>query len=436
MQLTMKQSISFRPKLQQAVKLLQLSAQELDAEVQAALETNPLLEINDDLHDNTFEFSDADTTYDATINLHHTPDLQEYLLWQLNLTPLNQHDHVIAVNLLDSINEDGYLCADLNEILQSLKAQHAAMFAQSTLADLEAVLGKIQQFDPAGVGARTLSECMLLQLQTLQLDKKSGELCKKLILEHLNLLAKKDYLALKRHLLVNDNELSTIIQQIKRLNPRPGLIFAPNKTEYIIPDVIAEKIHGIWNITLNQSNMSKLRINANYVQLMRQAKNAHDSSALRKQFNEARWLIDSIQARNMTLLKVTNFIVQHQADFLEHGEEKMRPLKLQEISVALGLSESTISRITTKKYLHTPRGTFELKFFFSGNFAANNIQGCSAVAIKAIIKQIIREEPAQHRYSDQELTDLIAKRGIIIARRTVTKYRESLGIRASHQRGI
>lgn len=432
--LNLKQNLSLSPKLQQAIRLLQLSTYELDAEIQTALDTNPLLEINYDEECAT-EYKNQ-PNFEVSSDLQHAPDLHDYLLWQLNLSPFSEHDYIIALTLIDSINEDGYLITDLEDIRCTLSAQYPTIFNELNHVAIQSVLDRVQQFDPLGVGARNISECMLLQIHALKIDAKLLNQCKLLINNYLDLLGKKHFAQLKEQMRINDTDLAAIIKQIKNLHPKPGLIFAAQNTEYLIPDVLAAKQNNLWNVSLNPTALPKLRINANYAQIMRHAQNAQDIMLLRKQYNEAQWLIDSIKNRNLTLLKVAQHIVQFQQDFLQHGEEKMRPLILQEVALALNLSESTISRITNKKYLHTPRGTYELKYFFSSNVITNAGELCSATAAKAIIKQLIAAEDSAQPLSDQEVTNLMAERGIIIARRTVAKYRESLGIQASNQRGI
>lgn len=433
LQMTIKQSLSLSPKLQQAIRLLQLSASELDSEIKAALDNNPLLEIVENW-DEQIATPSTECSYDAHTAYNNTPSLHDYLHWQLNLTHLSDRDHVIAITIIDSINEDGYLDCNLEEILQGIKHNYPE-FYELDLAEVLAVLHRIQQFDPAGIGARDLIECMILQVQALEILPQLRTLCMVLIKSHLELLANKDFTNLKKLLQINDQELTQVIDQIKRLHPKPGMIIAPDTTEYILPDVLVEKHNNIWQISLNSNLTQQLRINSNYTRLMRHATNEFQSAALRKQYAEAQWLLDSIKNRNVTLLKVAGYIVRYQNAFLEHGEARMRPLTLQVIAQDLGLSESTISRITSRKYMHTPRGTYELKFFFSSQVAGAMGENCSSIAVKAIIKQLISQETRDQPLSDQDLANLIAQRGINIARRTVAKYREALGIQSSNQRG-
>lgn len=432
LQLNMKQTQSLSPKLQQAIRLLQLSASELDAEIKAALDTNPLLEL--DVDTDNVSSGTGKSEFNEEFGSSNDPNLHDYLYWQLNLTPLSDRDHIIALNLIDSIDETGYLGATVDEILLGIKNNHPLAFAELDKSEVLAVLHRIQQFDPPGIGAQNLAECMLLQLEYVDIAHELRALCKVIINEHLALLARKELAQIKKLMQIDNATLNAIIAQIKLLHPKPGLIISPSTAEFIIPDVVAEKINQRWQVSLNPNLTQHLRINANYAQIMRSATNAQTSSALRKQYLEAQWLLDSIKNRNLTLLNVTAYIVQFQNDFMEYGETRMRPLILQAVAQDLGLSESTISRITTRKYLHTPRGTYELKFFFS-----NKIQGdlgeCSSTAVKAIIKELINAENPAQPLSDQAIRDLIMQQGINIARRTVTKYREALGISASNLRG-
>lgn len=432
--LQLKQALSLSPKLQQAIRLLQLSANELEAEIKAALDTNPLLEI-----DHQFEDSHWSAAYQERQDLHNfiseEPNLQDYLLWQLNLTPFSDRDHIIAITIIDAINDDGYLSLAIEDIWLGIRSNYPDQFNELELSEVMAVLHRIQQFDPAGIGAGDLAECMLLQLNALEISPELQALCKTLIKDHLELIARKEYAQIKRIMQVCDKDLHNAITQIKHLNPRPGSIITATNIEYITPDISVEKNGSLWQVNLHAHISQSLRINTNYAALMSNANNEFASASLRKQHAEAQWLLESIKNRNLTLLKVATYIVQYQNEFLEKGEAFMRPLTLQVIARDLELSESTISRITTRKYLLTPRGTYELKYFFSSRISADGGETCSSTAVKAIIKQLISEEEHEHPLSDQEITNIIEQRGINIARRTVTKYREALGIQSSNLRG-
>jgi RNA polymerase sigma-54 factor len=434
--LTQKQTIGISPKMQQAIKLLQLSAAELEAEIMAALENNPLLETAEDTSENI----DVDPTWDElqpisiSSNANHsdpyhspTPTLHDYLDWQLNLTPFSDRDKVIALNIIDSIDDDGYLTTSIEDLHCSLQRNHPDLFKELDIAEIMVVLHRIQQFDPIGIAARDLAECLLLQL-TVHTD--TPELiakCSELVTKHLELLASKDYTQLKTLLNLDEAELQQLLDILLHLNPKPGALVIDTNPEYIIPDVIVKKVNMRWHVALNKDLRINLRLNNNYANLAGDFFRAH--------YQEAQWLINSIKTRNQTLLKVASYIIKYQKDFLDHGELKMRPLNLHTIADDLNLHASTVSRITSRKYIHTPRGLYELKFFLSGHLA--NIAGpdCSSTAVKAIIKEIVEQEDPCHCLSDQHILDLIAARGIKLARRTVTKYREALGIKPSSQRG-
>lgn len=438
LQLTTKQTLNLSPRLQQAVKLLQLSAYELDLEIKAALDSNPLLEVDEEAPDDTqvdiiwdqIESSQQknDSSHEHLISISAEPALRDYLSWQLNLTQFTDRERVIAMTLIDSINDDGYLCTTLNDISRSLQDNYHEEFHALDLSEIATVLQRIQQFDPPGVAARDLSECLLIQLKSAQIDNKLMKNCEILITKHLELLAKKDFISIKKLISCNDQELEAVLACIQGLNPKPGSLIGQANTEYIVPDVIAQLINNRWSVALNKELHVNLRVNHNYIE--------SDNPYIRKQYNEAQWLLNSIKIRNITLLKVAGYIVQYQHKFFEYGESMMRPLILQVVANDLNLSESTISRITTKKYIYTPRGIFELKYFFSNNITRSPNKDYSAIAIKAIIKELISEENSKSPLSDQEITEIISARGIVLARRTVTKYREALGLRSSNQRGV
>lgn len=437
LQLTIKQTTNLSPKLRQAIELLQLSTSELDLEIKNALDSNPLLEINYETHDDTqvdiiweqIENNSlkGDYTNDQLVTISAEPGLQDYLTWQLNLTPFTDRDRIIAITLIDSVNDDGYLCSTLNDIWHSLQNNYHNEFHELDINEISTVLHRLQQFDPLGIGARNLAECLLIQLKAAQIDKNLLAQCENLITNHIELLANKDLVTIKKLMNLNDNELQTVLLCIQNLNPKPGTIISQTKTEYTIPDVIARVVNNRWSVALNKDLHINLHINNNYT--------TSNNPYIRTQYNEAQWLLNSIKIRNITLLKVAGYIVQYQQKFLEHGDEMMRPLILQIVAQDLNLSESTISRITTKKYIYTPRGTFELKYFFSNNIAKSSSKDYSAIAIKAIIKELIKKENNNHPLSDQEITKIMAERGIVLARRTVAKYREALGFKSSNQRG-
>jgi len=436
-----KQNQTMTPRLQQAIKLLQLSTPELEAEIKTALESNPMLE---DLSISTVcDYSEPNIIYRPAYSADYDfeqenfsasePSLQDHLHWQLNLTPFSDRDRIIALNIIDSIDDDGYLKASIEELKQSIKTNYPVEFAQIETIELATVLRRIQHFDPIGVASRDLKECMLIQLEAMPTAPYIN-LCKKIVTDHLQLLAEKKYSQIKSMIKIRNLEFDSILHTLKQLHPRPGEIISNQKVEYIIPDVTVSKKNNIWLVELNKDLATNIRVNPSYAALIKRADSSRDNNFLREQLVEARWFLNGIKNRNEALLKVATCIIRQQSDFLEQGEEKMKPMILQDIAQATGLNESTISRITTQKYIYTPRGVYELKFFFSSHVANENGDNCSSTAIKAIIKQLISKEEAEHRLTDQDLMRVMAQRGIKLARRTVAKYREALGIKCSNQR--
>ncbi|MCB2426266.1 RNA polymerase factor sigma-54 [Methylophaga pinxianii] len=477
LQLRIGQSLSMTPQLQQAIRLLQLSSLELQTEIQEALETNPLLEVEEDYdydepgiarrdEDNgSREISELENTdipedlpvdskwedtYDNTQSLsssgsasgdsdferdnqdESSDSLQQHLLWQMRLTPFTETEQAIATTIIDSIEDDGYLKTTLEEIQQSLGEE----FAEVELDEIETVLHRIHHFDPVGVGARTLRECLLIQLRLYEssVALKHIELLTELIDKHLDTLAKRDYAQIKRALKVSDDELTDLVRSIQLLNPRPGSSIQTDKTEYIVPDVYAIKVNGRWQLSLNPDNAPKLQIAEHYASLINRADSSEENTYLKNNLQEARWFLKSLQSRNETLLKVTQAIVERQRDFLDHGEEAMKPLVLADIAETVEMHESTISRVTTRKYLHTPRGIFELKFFFSSHVGTESGGECSATAIRAIIKKLVAAENPRKPLSDSKIADILGEQGINVARRTIAKYRETLAIAPSNER--
>lgn len=465
------------PQLQQAIRLLQLSSLELQTEIQEALETNPLLEIEEDYEYNDptvvrqneesgsreiseLENSDipedlpVDSKWEDTFDTSSIPSssgsssvdndferdnqgesgnsLQQHLIWQMQLTRFTDTELAIATTIIDSIEDDGYLKATLEEIQQSL----GEGFAEVGLDEIETVLQRIHHFDPVGVGARDLRECLLIQLRlyesTVALDH--VDLLTELIDKHLDTLAKRDYAQIKRALKVSDDELTDLVRSIQLLNPRPGSSIQSDTTEYIVPDVYAMKLNGKWQLSLNPDNAPRLQIAEHYAALINRADSSAENTYLRTNLQEARWFLKSLQSRNETLLKVTAAIIDRQRDFLEYGEEAMKPLVLADIAEIVEMHESTISRVTTRKYLHTPRGIFELKYFFSSHVSTESGGECSATAIRAIIKKLIAAENPRKPLSDSKIADILGEQGINVARRTIAKYRETLAIAPSNER--
>jgi RNA polymerase sigma-54 factor len=462
------------PQLQQAIRLLQLSSLELQAEIQEALETNPLLEVEEDFDSNdaadnesALDSSSSDIsqlenstipdelptdsewedTFDTQIptqtssqvmdsgierdNEDNSGDtLQEHLLWQMRLTPFTEAEQAIASTIIDSIEDDGYLQGTLEDIQQSLGDEYEDI----ELDEIEAVLHRIQHFDPVGVAARDLRECLLIQLKLYESNIDHADLLTELIDKHLDTLAKRDYAQIKRALKITDEQLTELVKSIQLLNPRPGSHIQVDKTEYIVPDVYTRKINGKWQLSLNPDNAPRIQVAEHYASMIKRADNSADNTYLKNNLQEARWFLKSLQSRNETLLKVTEAIIERQSSFLDHGDEAMKPLVLADIAEKVEMHESTISRVTTRKYLHTPRGIFELKYFFSSHVSTDTGGECSATAIRAIIKKLVLAENPRKPLSDSKIAEILNDQGINVARRTIAKYRETLAIPPSNER--
>ncbi|MEY2863288.1 MAG: hypothetical protein RLY58_995 [Pseudomonadota bacterium] len=472
-------SLSLTPQLQQAIRLLQLSALELEQEVQQQLESNPLLETIDDqnsndpqLTANNHDVEDApqldlgeqmaetrlgddlpvDTQWDD-IYTHQstalaTPEFEErednrtsndsiwdQLRWQLNLSPFSPIDRLMAECIIDGIDERGYLEASLDELLEATQNQLDTLDIDEEVEmyELEVVLKRVQNFDPAGVGARSLSECLCLQLHALpaQTAERAAALT---LLQHHELLVANDITRLMRLTKLDHDELRRALQLIKSLDPYPGLRFQASEQSHQLPDVIVRKHHERWEVQLNTDILPRLRVNPFYAGMIRRADSSADNQYLRQHMQEARNFIKSVDERHKTLLKVSSCIVQHQRAFLEHGPEAMKPLILRDIADETELHESTVSRVTTQKYMLTPRGLFELKYFFSSHVGTSVGGECSSTAIRAMIKKMVSEEDIRKPLSDNTIAERLQASGIDVARRTVAKYRESLNIASSSER--
>ncbi|EFC1585321.1 RNA polymerase factor sigma-54 [Escherichia coli] len=469
LQLRLSQQLAMTPQLQQAIRLLQLSTLELQQELQQALESNPLLE-QIDTHEeiDTRETQDSETldTADAleqkempeelpldaswdTIYTAGTPSgtsgdyiddelpvyqgettqtLQDYLMWQVELTPFSDTDRAIATSIVDAVDDTGYLTVPLEDILESMGDE------EIDIDEVEAVLKRIQRFDPVGVAAKDLRDCLLIQLS--QFDKTTPwlEEARLIISDHLDLLANHDFRTLMRVTRLKEDVLKEAVNLIQSLDPRPGQSIQTGEPEYVIPDVLVRKHNGHWTVELNSDSIPRLQINQHYASMCNNARNDGDSQFIRSNLQDAKWLIKSLESRNDTLLRVSRCIVEQQQAFFEQGEEYMKPMVLADIAQAVEMHESTISRVTTQKYLHSPRGIFELKYFFSSHV---NIEGggeASSTAIRALVKKLIAAENPAKPLSDSKLTSLLSEQGIMVARRTVAKYRESLSIPPSNQR--
>lgn len=359
-----------------------------------------------------------------------TDSLYDHLMWQLNLTPMSDRDRILAMAIIDAVEPSGMLSVSIEDIFEGLGTE----IEDLELDEVVAVQHRLQQFDPCGVCSQNLSECLLVQLQ--QFDPKTPFLePAKLIAKHyLQILGSRDYRQLMRRTKLKEAELSQAIALIQSLNPRPGDMIASGDTEYVIPDVFVEKRDGRWMVELNPEIAPRLRINADYASMVRRADSSSDNTFLKDNLQEARWFLKSLQSRNETLLKVASCIVEKQRGFLEYGPEAMKPLVLHDIAEIVEMHESTISRVTTQKYMHTPQGIFELKYFFSSHVSTDSGGECSSTAIRAIIKKLVNAENPKKPLSDSKITDLLAEQGIQVARRTIAKYRESLNIPPSNER--
>lgn len=469
LQLRLSQQLAMTPQLQQAIRLLQLSTLELQQELQQALESNPLLE-QIDTHEeiDTRETQDSETldTADAleqkempeelpldaswdTIYTAGTPSgtsgdyiddelpvyqgettqtLQDYLMWQVELTPFSDTDRAIATSIVDAVDDTGYLTVPLEDILESMGDE------EIDIDEVEAVLKRIQRFDPVGVAAKDLRDCLLIQLS--QFDKTTPwlEEARLIISDHLDLLANHDFRTLMRVTRLKEDVLKEAVNLIQSLDPRPGQSIQTGEPEYVIPDVLVRKHNGHWTVELNSDSIPRLQINQHYASMCNNARNDGDSQFIRSNLQDAKWLIKSLESRNDTLLRVSRCIVEQQQAFFEQGEEYMKPMVLADIAQAVEMHESTISRVTTQKYLHSPRGIFELKYFFSSHVNTEGGGEASSTAIRALVKKLIAAENPAKPLSDSKLTSLLSEQGVMVARRTVAKYRESLSIPPSNQR--
>ena len=472
LQLKLSQHLTLTPQLQQSIRLLQLSTLELNQELERFLAENPLLEREEGEDDEGFgppppatpeplatapsaeaEAStpaaeappddepppDADADWylegggsgsqrddsedgDLPQLAAVTTPLRDHLLHQVSLTKLPPRDRTLVAVLIDALDEDGYLTQPLEEIL--------AMFPEELGIDLEEItiaLRHLQNLDPIGVGARSPAECLELQLLAMDEDVPGRACALRVVHDHLELLAARDFTKLKRLIGCDDTALRAAHKLIQSLNPRPGSEYAPLDTRYVVADVIVRKIKSVWVASLNPDAMPKLRINRIYADILQSNRNA-GGSQLASQLQEARWLIKNVQQRFDTIQRVSQAIVDRQRHFFEHGEVAMRPLVLREIADALDLHESTVSRVTTQKYMATPRGIFELKYFFGSHVATETGGACSATAIRALIKQLIAAEDGKKPLSDSKISQILGQQGIVVARRTIAKYRESMHI--------
>ena len=493
LELRIGQQLTMTPQLQQAIRLLQLSTLDLQQEIQQALESNPMLEQEEqqpseadasrdknDLTDagltdfnETTKTEKADETKetqedwaesiptdlpvdsgwddvyqppsmgslssgssssdfsgdDVAARTGSSETLQNHLEWQLNLTPMSDNDHMIATAIIDGIDDNGYLTTTLDDILEGFDPEH-----EIEMDEVEMVLHRVQQFDPVGVACRDLRECLILQL--LQLPDTTDEVINahRILDRYIDLLGNRDYATLMRRTRLKEDQLRDALTVIQSLTPHPGAELQSSDAEYVIPDVLVKKYKGHWQVELNPDASPRLRINDGYASLIRKADSSADNTYLKNHLQEARWFIKSLHSRNETLLKVATRIVEFQRGFFDYGDEAMKPLVLHDIAEAVDMHESTISRVTTQKFMHTPRGIFELKYFFSSHVSTTSGGECSSTAIRAIIKKLVAQETPRKPLSDSKIANLLGEQGIKVARRTIAKYREALNIPPSNER--
>ncbi|WP_168391306.1 RNA polymerase factor sigma-54 [Acinetobacter indicus] len=470
-------SLSLTPQLQQAIRLLQLSSLELEQEIQLQLDSNPLLEKVEEQAD-VESLSVADTDRDQKdltneLNADHLPDdlpvdtdwddvythqptslgtpeyeerednrqgvlgLKEHMLEQINLLHFSKIDQLIAYCIIDSLDDKGFLESDISEITASVQHLLDSMEYEDNIEDDEVlvVLKHIQRLEPVGVGSRHLAECLLIQLESLPANTPSRQDAMQLM-THYELLISNEIPKLLKQTGLNTDQLKCAVELLKTLKPHPGMEFEDKESDYQIPDVVVMKKNDSWQVQLNPDVMPKLRVNSFYANMIRRADQSDDNQYLRNQMLEAKNFIKSIDERHKTLLKVATCIVEHQRTFLEIGAEGMKPLVLRDIAEEVELHESTVSRVTTNKYMLTPRGLFELKYFFSSHVGTTSGGEASSTAIRAKIKKLIAEENLRKPLSDNAIANILKEEGIDVARRTVAKYRESLHIPSSSERKV
>jgi len=461
------------PQLQQAIKLLQMSTLELQQEIQQALESNMMLEVNEEENtiqeaeltpekkidnadlltsqgsqtdipdelpidsswDDVYEYAmesggNSTETVEFETQRSKSSTLLDHLLWQVELTSFSERDHAIAMAIIDSINEDGYLISSPEEIHQGLQSQ----LDDLDFDEVNAVLHRVQNFDPVGVAAIDLKDCLRLQIQQLPESTPFKEEALTLVTRYLDLLATHEQSKLMRKLGVTERQLDEVVALIRTLDPKPGAQIQESDSEYVIPDVYVVKRNDKWQVNLNPDIAPKLRINSLYSGMIKRADNSKDNTCMKDHLQEARWFIKSLQSRNDTLLRVARCIVEKQTGFLEHGSIAMKSMVLRDIAEELELHESTISRVTTQKYMHTPNGIVEFKYFFSSHVSTEGGGECSSTAIRAFIKELISNENLAKPLSDSKIAELLKEKGINVARRTIAKYREAMLISSSSQR--
>jgi RNA polymerase sigma-54 factor len=481
LQLRVSQHLALTPQLQQSIRLLQLSTLELHQELEQILSENPLLERLDDPLDHSVRLladgavssaspsstasespapeaapadaesgfdgndgadggdsassADTDWSFDDVARTSKAPEdddarpqmeahettLREHLLEQMRVTVHSIRDRALVELVVDALDENGYLEEPLEEIHARLPEE-----LEVEMEELSMALKLVQSFEPAGVGARSASECLALQIRRMpKVPMVTRRMALSIVENHLALFAQRDFNKLKKALDCDDEDLREAQAVIKAANPHPGAIFASNASDYVVPDVIVKRGKNGWQVVLNHDVMPRLRVNAMYASILKQNKGEGSMSS---QLQEAKWLIKNMRQRFDTILRVAQAIVDRQRNFFSHGEVAMRPLVLREIADTLGLHESTISRVTTQKYMLTPHGMFELKYFFGSHVATDAGGEASSTAIRALIKQLIGAEDSKNPFSDSRIAEMLAEQGMVVARRTVAKYREALKI--------
>jgi RNA polymerase sigma-54 factor len=480
-QLRLGQQLTMTPQLQQAIRLLQLSMLDLRQEVQEALESNLMLEnaedterlngegaldpssaaqdtpppdanpeqevqldsmpmpdelpVDADWRDHFDSYvpsgapvADESSEFDLVAQQSKAPSLQDHLHWQLNLSRLDPTEMAIATTIVDAINEDGYLTTAPEELLEILDDDDL------TIEEVEAVLHRVQSLDPPGVGGRDVRDCLLIQLRQLPEGERTRALAIQACENHFKALSKNDTEQIRRRLGVSEQEMGLVAALIRSLHPRPGTLITDIQPQYVVPDVIVRKRESTWIVELNPETAPRLRVNPDYAKLVRRADQSDDNNCLKSHLQEARWFIKSLANRNDTILRVASKIVELQRDFLEYGDEAMRPMVLRNVAEVLELHESTVSRVTTQKYMYTPRGTFEFKYFFSSHVSTASGGECSSTAIRAFIRKLVAAENPGKPLSDNKIAAVLAEQGIRVARRTVAKYREAMGLPPSNER--
>ncbi len=472
LQLRLGQQLTMTPQLQQAIRLLQLSTLDLQQEIQQIMESNMMLEavesddsVNDDASKDASEGAEVgsegsqtdipdelpvDTSWDDVYDSVQaatpssapseqsdtdyqrvvSPSLHEHLMWQMSLTSFSEQDVAIATAIIDSINEDGYLLSSVEDIHKGLLEQ----LDEVDLPEVEAVLHRVQHFDPLGVAAIDLGDCLRIQLEQLPEDTPWRAEAMVLARRFLNYLAAQDLGRLRRGLGLTDDQLAKVVELVRSLDPRPGRQIESSEPQYVVPDVFVTMKGGVWQVSLNPDVAPKLRVNPFYSGMIKRADNSADNTCMKNHLQEARWFLKSLQSRSETLLKVARCIVNRQQGFLDHGPVAMKPLILKDVAEEVEMHESTISRVTTQKYMHTPNGIYEFKYFFSSHVSTAGGGECSSTAIRAFIKELVAHEDVAKPLSDSKISGLLEDKGINVARRTVAKYREAMSIASSSQR--